>query len=226
MDNIFNGRIESIVNYCQDKIVLDLGCTQHRMMGREVEEENWLHFRIKQVAKNLIGIDFLKDEVERLNNIGYNIIYGNIETIDKIRLPVCNFDVIVCGELIEHLVNPGNFLERVKSIMTNHTLLIITTPNVYSMERIQLMLNKQYENEWLNKEHKCWYSYETLKQLLDGCNYQEVAWGYNRRTFQKENMNLYWKIKQIIKKKINYKHCNQIELDDGLFFVSKVKDKI
>ena len=135
MNNLFYDRKDSIVNYCKGKVALDLGCTQHRMMGKEINEENWLHYRIKQVAQKVIGIDYLKDEIKRLNNIGYNIIYGNIENIDKIELPVNHFDVIVCGELIEHLSNPGLFLKNVKTIMNDNALLIITTPNVYSRQR-------------------------------------------------------------------------------------------
>lgn len=224
MENLFYDRKESTVNYCKGKVVLDLGCTQHKMMGKEIKEENWLHYRIKNVAKKVIGIDYLQDEVDRLNNIGYYIIHGNVETIDKIKLPINNPDVIICGELIEHLSNPGLFLENVKKIMNNSTLLIITTPNVYSRERIKLMLDKKYEKDWLNKEHKSWYSYETLKQLLVGYNYQEVEWGYYRPDIKKD-VNMLWEMKQIIKRKINYKHCNQIELEDGLFFVSKVNDE-
>jgi len=224
MKKIFYDRKESVVNYCKGKVVLDLGCTQHRMMGKEVKEEDWLHFRIKQVAQKVIGIDYLKDEIKRLNNIGYNIIYGNVENIDKIKLPINHFDVIVCGELIEHSSNPGLFLKNLKKIMNDRTLLIITTPNVYSRQRIKLMFDKKYEKEWLNKEHKAWYSFETLKQLLKSYDYQEVSWGYYCPPVK--NKGMLWKIKQIIKIKINYKHCNQVELEDGLFFISKIKDEI
>jgi len=224
MKKIFYDRKESVVNYCKGKVVLDLGCTQHRMMGKEVKEKDWLHFRIKKVAKKVIGIDYLKEEIKRLNSIGYNIIYGNVENIDKIKLPINNFDVIVCGELIEQLLNPGLFLKNLKKIMNNRTLLIITTPNVYSRQRIKLMFDKKYEKKWLNKEHKAWYSFETLKQLLKSRDYQEVSWGYYCPPVK--NKGMFWKIKQIIKRKINYKHCNQVELEDGLFFISKIKDEI
>ena len=40
MKKIFYDRKNSIINYCNGKIVLDLGCTQHKMMGKEVKEEN------------------------------------------------------------------------------------------------------------------------------------------------------------------------------------------
>jgi len=218
-EKLFNGRIESIVDYCKDKIVLDLGCTQHKMLGKEVNKNNWLHYRINRVAKELVGIDYLKDEVERLNKKGYNIVYGNVEHIDDISLPIKSFDVIVCGELIEHLPNPGLFLKNVRKIMSNSTILIITTPNVYSKERIRLMQNKKYENEWLNKEHKCWFSFETLKQLLKTYNYQEIYWGYHNSSFQHDKSLI-----KMVKKIINYKHCNQIELENGLYFISKINN--
>lgn len=226
MKKLIYDRKESIANYCKEKVVLDLGCTQHRMMGKEEKEKDWLHFKIKQAAQKVIGLDFLKDEVERLNKVGYSIMCGNVENIDKIQFPINKFDVIVCGELIEHLSNPGLFLKNVKKIMDYKTLLIITTPNVYSRQRIKLMLNKKYEREWLNKEHKCWYSFETLKQLLISYDYQEVSWGYYSSSSIIKNGNMFWKIKQIIKRKINYKHYNQIELEDGLFVISKVKNEI
>jgi 2-polyprenyl-3-methyl-5-hydroxy-6-metoxy-1,4-benzoquinol methylase len=226
MNKLIYDRKESIANCCKGKVVLDLGCTQHRMMGKEAKEKDWLHFKIKQAAQKVIGLDILKDEVERLNKVGYSIMCGNVENIDKIHFPINQFDVIVCGELIEHLSNPGLFLKNVKKIMDYKTLLIITTPNVYSRQRIKLMLNKKYEREWLNKEHKCWYSFETLKQLLISYDYKEVSWGYYSSSSIIKIGNIFWKIKQIIKGKINYKHYNQIELEDGLFVISKVKNGI
>jgi len=221
---IFYDRQKSILNYCRDKVALDLGCAQHRMMGKEVKEENWLHYRIKKVCKTLIGIDYLEDEVDRLNKLGYNVIKGNVVYIHTIKLPKYKYDVVVCGELLEHLSNPGLFLDNIKKIMSKKTLLIITTPNVYSRQRIKLMLTKKYEKDWLNKEHKAWYSYETLKQLLIHHNFLEVEWGYYTPLIN-QNSDIISKIKKMIKKKINYKYCNYIELEDGLFFVSKVNNE-
>ena len=224
MNRVFYDRKEAIVSYCKGKVVLDLGCTQHRMMGNEINEKEWLHWQIKQVAHELIGIDYLKDEVDRLNSIGYNIFCGNVEHIDRISLPLKHIDVIVCGELIEHLSNPGLFLDSVREVMQNMTMLIITTPNVYSLHRINLVLSGWYEDEWLNKEHKTWFSFETLKQLLCSHEFCEVDWGYySHPLIQRSRLSL---LKERVKRRINYKHINQVELEEGLFFVSKIKDEI
>ena len=218
---VFENRISSVVELCKDKNVLDLGCTQHRMLGQEVEIENWLHWRIKQVASSLVGVDYLQDEVDRLNKKGFNIVCSNVYDLHPDHIHLEKIDVIVCGELIEHLPNPGTFLMTVKKLMTENSILVITTPNAYDLHRMNLMLRKRYEDQWLNKEHKCWYTFNTLMQLLEFCGFAEVQWGYygGRKapvTFLKRRIHA-------LKKRFNYKHISQVELSEGLFFVSKAK---
>ncbi len=163
--NLVYGRIESILKYCVDKVVLDLGCSHHDLYEDRLKKHQWLHSRICQVAKSTVGVDYLESEVYKLRRLGYNVILGNVEELYKLNLER-KFDTIVAGELIEHLFNPGLFLDSVKTLMSNKTRLIITTPNVYAYHRIKLKLDRQFEEHWLNPEHVCWYSFQSLKQLL------------------------------------------------------------
>jgi len=125
-----NYRIELIKNLCKDKNVLDLGCVDHD--SRLERNDLWLHKHIKNVANNLIGVDYLREEVENLKKKGYNIIFANVENFDLNK----KFDIIVAGELIEHLENPGKFLDSVKKHMHKDSILIITTPNCFSIRRM------------------------------------------------------------------------------------------
>jgi len=52
------------------------------------------------------------------------------------------FDIIVCGELIEHIENPGLMLDGIKRFMNDDRILIITTPNPCSKKK-----NKTY-SKW------------------------------------------------------------------------------
>lgn len=40
------------------------------------------------------------------------------------------FDVIFCGEVIEHLFSPDNLIEEIKKIMHSESILILSTPNL------------------------------------------------------------------------------------------------
>lgn len=65
------------------------------------------------------------------------------------------FDVIVAGEIIEHLYNTDNFFKEVRSILKNKGILLLTTPNLASwMNRIFLFFGFQpYDTEVSDESH-------------------------------------------------------------------------
>lgn len=221
-------RKEKIMELCVGKNVLHLGFIQHHnLYEKKIAEGDWLHEKINSVASYLVGIDYLKDDVNVIRDkYGYDVYYADVTDIEDMRRVKdhinMSIDVIVCGELIEHVDNPGIMLENLKFFMDTDTILIITTPNPFSYHRMKLMMNGNYECEWLNKEHVSWYSYQTLKQLLDRKGYVEVDYEYYDAE-RKDKVNS--KLKSIIKDIIPLSkwHYSQ-ELSDGLFFIaSKVE---
>ncbi len=50
------------------------------------------------------------------------------------------FDIIVAGEIIEHVFDTDLFLQKIKKLLKSHGKLILTTPNVASLPRRILLL--------------------------------------------------------------------------------------
>lgn len=148
-----------IQEYAREKEVLDLGCVAHDL-SRE-SEKHWLHKNILRVANSVLGIDYDKISVESLCNLGYNVEFGDVENFQLDR----KFELIVAGDIIEHLNNQGRFLISVKRHMNSNSKLIISTSNatglIYCIEAILL----GYEIN--NRDHVLYHTYHTLKQLLD-----------------------------------------------------------
>ncbi|MDT8441698.1 MAG: methyltransferase domain-containing protein [Desulfuromonadales bacterium] len=146
-----------IVNLCQGKKVLDLGCIDHSFETANELGDSWLHKRIKGVARELVGIDILSEDIGELRKAGYDIREENVENFFLNE----TFETIVAGDLIEHLSNIGLFLESVRKHMTDDTLFIVTTPNPFSFEQMMKAVfnNKVSVNDqhtvWLNP-HVCW----------------------------------------------------------------------
>ena len=84
-------------------------------------------------------------------------------------LPDGEYDYILCGEILEHLSNPGVFLEKLRKY---NCLIIITVPNAFSVIGFA-WLKKKTEN--VNKEHVAYYSYTTLKVLIERHGYREIG---------------------------------------------------
>ncbi|HQU83935.1 MAG TPA: methyltransferase domain-containing protein, partial [Pyrinomonadaceae bacterium] len=93
---------------------------------------------------------------------------ADLEKLDEVRLDE-KFDVIIAGEMIEHLSNPGLFLRGIKRFMNDDTKLVITTINAYCGLRfgIYFLRGKGGFNEPVHPDHVAYYSYSTLKLLIE-----------------------------------------------------------
>jgi 2-polyprenyl-3-methyl-5-hydroxy-6-metoxy-1,4-benzoquinol methylase len=152
----------------EDKI-LHLGCVDDIS---SIFKNRWLHGYLLKKCKNVLGLDINRDGVEKLQALGYKVIWGDCE---KLNLGE-KFDVIIAGELIEHLANPGNFLEGVKKHLAPGGKLILSTPNVYYFWNILSIIFRGWVP--VHKEHTCWYELTTLTQLLERYGYKVIKLKY------------------------------------------------
>lgn len=142
-------RVAFVLDRCRGKRVLELGAS-----GR-------LHTALVDVAVALFGID-------RETSEG---VYGyDLDVVSRYDIP-CDLDggpeIIVCGEILEHLSNPGWLLTRLHQAFPSIPVLI-TVPNAFSAAGAQHMA-QGIEN--VNRDHVAWYSYQTLKTLLARTGY-------------------------------------------------------
>jgi SAM-dependent methyltransferase len=155
-------RINYLVNACIDKKVLDLGCYDETALVKE-DTGNYLFREISKVSALHIGIDNSKLLPE--SGITYSdtikIMRGDIYNLDKLNLNHINFDVIIAGELIEHLPNTLAFFEALKKDYTGKRL-ICSTPNATCLHNMVFSLIKR---ESAHIDHIQVYSYKTLNTL-------------------------------------------------------------
>jgi len=159
-------KTEFIVELCRGKRVLDVGCIDHSWTTALELGDQWLHHRIREVATETVGLDILEDDAAMLNDLGYNILVADAEDFDLGR----EFDVIVVGDLIEHLSNPGRFLLCARRHLGRDSRLVITTPNAFNVEQLWLGLRRNKVS--VNAEHVAWYDPRTLGVLLDRTGFE------------------------------------------------------
>ncbi len=165
-----------IVERCNGKRVLNLGCAS-----------GTLHGKIKAVANRIIGVD--KVATGEPNQLVMDL--DRIECIDPWweiegkpdHMERAEFDVIVAGEIVEHLGNPGNLLEHLRDFKCP---VLITVPNAFHVAGLRWM-KEGYEQ--VNPDHVAWYSYKTMKTLIERYSFtiQEFYW-YNGQPLTAEGM--------------------------------------
>lgn len=143
--------------------VLDIGCVEHNLENRK--RGRWLHDRLAKTASSILGLDYEVEQVEQMKREGYNVVAADATCFS---LPE-RFEAVVAGEVIEHLLNPGLFLECARKHLAPDGLLVLTTPNanclVYFLEN--LFLGREIDNP----DHVALYSPTTLSLLLAKCGF-------------------------------------------------------
>jgi ubiquinone/menaquinone biosynthesis C-methylase UbiE len=151
---------------------LHLGCTNYPYTLETIENKSLLHFELARIAEGLYGFDFDQKGIDILVQHGSENLYrADLEKLEDVVLDE-TFDVIIAGEMIEHLNNPGLFLRGIQRFMNPSTSLIITTINAYCGMRFwqYFLRGKSGEQEPVHPDHVAYYSYSTLKLIVERQN--------------------------------------------------------
>ena len=134
-------RIRLLEDRCRDRLVLDIGCVAHDVA--RMKSPNWLQGRC-------VGVDVLPDGVAAMQELGYEVVLQDLASGLGALEDVAPFDVIVAGELIEHVEALTMLFEVAQAALAPDGELIITTPNPYAPHRVRAA---QLGIVWENVDH-------------------------------------------------------------------------
>ncbi len=162
-------RADAILSWAKGPAVLDVGCAA----GVHADgPARWLHARLLQSFPRVVGIDVDRGSIDELQARGYRDLH--VADAQTFRIAEA-FDTVVAGEVIEHLSNPGAFLERAAAHLAPDGRLIVTTPFPFSLMNTLYALVK-FPRTCSNAEHTCWFCPRTLSELVRRHGLRTVHW--------------------------------------------------
>lgn len=169
--------MQFILDACRGKKVLDLGALDETAFTKKAHTGDWLHEAICAVASTVVGLDnsaAILDGNGMITAPNGKIYRGDVFDVESF-LKIHSFipEIVVCGELIEHLANPLEFLLRLRQINAlKGARLIITTPNATALHNCLIAL---FGMESTHKDHLHIFSYKTLNTLMARANFSEYS---------------------------------------------------
>lgn len=162
------GRDDFVLRQARDKRVLHLGCvggTDQPTQQRTNSYPSTLHARLSAIAKTTLGVDRSAEVVceWRDRHRVSNILIGNVEELDLLDLRP-EFDLIVAGDIIEHLSCPGRMLDGIRRICTSETRVIITTPNAFGLPNYLRFVSGRFQD---GEQHVLTFNPVNLVQILE-----------------------------------------------------------
>ncbi|MFN1835364.1 class I SAM-dependent methyltransferase [Balneola sp. MJW-20] len=184
-NNVNFSRLDFLESYAKDKNVLHIGFTDHIPLIKEkIGKNQWLHTRLVQKAKNCYGIDIDADAVEYVKSeISIDNVFCFDITKDNIPTEISDkkWDVIIIGEVLEHIDNPVEFLSQIHLKFSKIAgELIVTVPNALELINIKLIRKGQ---EFINTDHRYWFTPYTLSKVLFNSGFLSKEVFYSQ-TFQ------------------------------------------
>jgi 2-polyprenyl-3-methyl-5-hydroxy-6-metoxy-1,4-benzoquinol methylase len=182
-------RAAFILEMCKGRCVMHLGCAAWPLTEQQLRDNMLLHAPISKAARRAYGVDLSEEGLAFLRTRGFkDLICWDVEKLDELQVQD-QVEVVVAGEVMEHLSNPGLFLQGVSRFMKRHkSKLIISVPNAFSYRHfIPVLLTK---TEYVMPDHTAYYSFSTLTELLKRhglkisqrftCTYAEGSTGMKR----------------------------------------------
>ncbi len=155
------------------KRVLDVGCSSGYLARPLVER-----------GCTVVGVEQDDTAAEGAREVCVAVLVGDVEAMELPFEPG-SFDVVLCGDLIEHLRDPERFFERVRPVLAPEGRLVLSTPNVANWAiRVGLLAGRwRYTDRGiLDRTHTRLFTRRTLVEALEGSGYRVVVLDFTTRS--------------------------------------------
>lgn len=169
-----------IMRQSRGRRVLHLACAS-APFTRELHESNQLlHQKLSRCALDICGVDVEREALAYLESEGYQQLIGanllDAEEVARVKtvLPWTP-EVVLAGELLEHLDQQGIALKNIASLLGPRSKLVITVPNSFSLKAfVRVCIG----HEKVSHDHVSYFSYANLKQLAarTGLRIEQIGW--------------------------------------------------
>lgn len=164
-----SGRYQATLDRVVGPKVLDIGLAgqqdfqpQLKSLIGILDSPGWLHGTLRRAGFDVSGIDIDQKTIDYLKSQGLENMY--CQSADALDVPGGPFNTIVAGEVIEHVTNPGHFLDGARSHLAPGGRIVCTTPNPFSLlYTLRALLRWPDTNP--NPEHVLWLCPGTMEVL-------------------------------------------------------------
>jgi 2-polyprenyl-3-methyl-5-hydroxy-6-metoxy-1,4-benzoquinol methylase len=124
-----------------------------------------------------VGVELFPDAANVAKAVIDRVYNANIESFD-IPEPPSSFDVLIAGEVLEHLVDPWVALKRLRRFLRPGALAMASSPNVAHHSTIRMLL----KGEWtlansgrMDRTHLRWFTPKSYAEMFRACGFEVVS---------------------------------------------------
>ncbi len=141
--------------------------------------ETLIEIKKLKLAKEVVGVELMKLADSQQDNPDIDkLIVGNIED-PELDLPENYFDVIICGDIIEHLIEPEAVLKKLYKYLKQNGIIIASIPNFreyHILYRVVILADFRYTDRGiLDRTHLRFFCKKNIISLLTSTMYVPIS---------------------------------------------------
>ena len=142
--------------------ILDIGCATG---------ENGKYLKNKGIASHVAGVEIDPEMAEEAKKKIDNLVVGDLENLElRGEFAGAEFDYIILGDILEHLINPWKTLASCVEILNKDGQIIISLPNI---QHIETFIQIYVKGKWpynsrgiFDKTHLRFFTYRNMEDLV------------------------------------------------------------
>lgn len=163
-DQDLYARVAKLVG--NNKSVLDVGCGSGQV-GKVLAEH---------LGCRVSGLEIEKEACALARSRLWKVVQGDAERMDLVAsFGAATFDVILCLDVLEHMVDPWRFVSLLKPLLSSGGCIIATVPNVtHASVLLELLAGKFIYRDLglLDRNHLRFFTLETITELFESAGYR------------------------------------------------------
>lgn len=142
------------------RTILDVGC--YRGANADYLKSRYSDITYIGIENDPKAAWEASSSVDKLVNVDLDkFSRADISFVEKI-------DLVILGDVLEHLKEPGHFLQELSSVINHETVIVVSIPNIQFYETFFLLLIGRFprrERGIFDRTHLRWFTFREFKEL-------------------------------------------------------------
>jgi trans-aconitate methyltransferase len=130
-------------------------------------------------AMEAIGIEIVPDAAKRAAERLDRVIIGSAESVDFAAEGITGVDAVLLADVLEHLVDPWSFLNRLRTALSSDAVIVASIPNVANLWLLEELAAGRftYESEGLlDSTHLRFFTRASIARMFDAAGFEIERW--------------------------------------------------
>jgi SAM-dependent methyltransferase len=126
-----------------------------------------------------IGIEIVPEAAQRATARLDRVVAGSAEALDLAAAGISGVDGVILADVLEHLVDPWRFLERLRAVLDPSAMVVASIPNIANLWLLDELAAGRFAytaDGLLDRTHLRFFTRQSIAALFDGAGYDIERW--------------------------------------------------